>query len=152
RRTRRGRVYEELWKHQAAVARRRVTPAVIAPAATAEDIGQVAVIRDQGDILLQPNAFDLRAVAISFARNGAGGYDARRSDPQFQSSVGDKITLGDDDSARITLPFAFGFYAGRYTELFVNSDGNITFVAGDNASTDRNIARFLTGSPRIAPA
>src|SRR6202007_3358474 len=34
--TRRGRVYEELWKHQAAVARRRVTPAAITPAATAE--------------------------------------------------------------------------------------------------------------------
>jgi hypothetical protein len=152
RRMRRGRVYEELWKHQAAAVRRRLTPAVIAPAATAEDIGQVAVIRDQGDILLPPNPFDLRAVAISFARNGAGGYDARRSDRQFQSTVGDKIPLGDDDSARVTLPFSFAFYAGRYTDLFVNSDGNITFVTGDNASTDRNVARFLTGPPRIAPA
>src|SRR5437762_86271 len=43
RRTRRGRAYEELWKHQAAVARRRSALSSIAPAASAEDIGQVAV-------------------------------------------------------------------------------------------------------------
>src|SRR5580765_2665244 len=72
RRTRRGRVYEELWKHQAALNRRRLTPASISAAATAEDIGQVAVIRDQGDLLLPANVFDLRATAVAFARNGAG--------------------------------------------------------------------------------
>jgi hypothetical protein len=151
RRTRRGRVYEELWKHQAALNRRRLTPASLSAAATAEDIGQVAVIRDQGDLLLPANVFDLRAAAVAFARNGAGGYDARRSDRPFQSTVGEKIPLGDDDSARLALPFTFPFYAGRYTELFVNSDGNITFVTEEHASTDRNVARFLTGPPRIAP-
>jgi hypothetical protein len=151
RRTRRGQVYEELWKHQAASARRRSAPASISAAATAEDIGQVAVIRDQGDLLLPANAFDLRATAVAFARNGTGGYDARRSDRQFQSAVGEKIPLGDDDSAPFTLPFTFAFYAGRYTQLFVNSDGNVTFVTEDHASTDRNVARFLTGPPRIAP-
>jgi hypothetical protein len=152
RRTRRGRVYEELWKHQAALARRRPAPASIPAASTADDIGQVAVIRDQGDLLLPANAFDLRATAVAFARNGSGGYDARRSDRQFQSAVGEKIPLGDDDSARLALPFTFAFYAGRYTDLFVNSDGNVTFVTDEHASTDRNVARFLTGPPRIAPA
>jgi hypothetical protein len=152
RRTLRGRVYEELWKHQAALNRRRLSPASISPAATAEDIGQVAVIRDQGDLLLPANVFDLRATAVAFARNGTGGYDARRSVRAFQSTVGDKIPLGDDDSAALALPFAFPFYAGRYTDLFVNSDGNITFVTEEHASTDRNVARFLTGPPRIAPA
>src|SRR5882672_264380 len=53
RRTRRGRVYEELWKHQAAVARQsaldRSRPASIVPTATTEDIGQIAVMRDEGD-------------------------------------------------------------------------------------------------------
>jgi len=151
RRTRRGRVYEELWKHQAALNRRRLTPSSVSAAATAEDIGQVAVIRDQGDLLLPANVFDLRAAAVAFARNGAGGYDARRSDRPFQSTVGEKIPLDDDDSARLALPFTFPFYAGRYTELFVNSDGNITFVTEEHASTDRNVARFLTGPPRIAP-
>jgi hypothetical protein len=150
RRTRRGRVLEELWKHQAAGGRRRLTPSSIAPASTSEDIGQVAVIRDEGDIILPANAFDLRNLAVTFARNGSGGYDARRSDRAFQSSVGERVTLQDDDSARLPLPFAFPFYAGRYTETFINSDGNLTFVAEEHASTDRNVARFLTGPPRIA--
>ena len=151
RRTRRGRAYEELWKHQAAVASRRSAPASIAPAASAEDIGQVAVVRDEGDLVLPANAFDLRALAVAFARNGSGGYDARRSDRQFQTAVGEKIPLGDDDSARVALPFTFPFYAGRYSDVFVNSDGNVTFGAEEHASSDRNVARFLTGPPRIAP-
>jgi hypothetical protein len=151
RRTRRGRVYEELWKHQAAAGARRLTPSAISPAATTEDIGQVAVMRDEGDLILPANAFDLRATAVAFTRNGAGGYDARRSGRQFESAVGEKIPLGDDDSAMVALPFPFAFYAGRYTDLFVNSDGNVTFVVEEHASTDRNVARFLTGPPRIAP-
>jgi hypothetical protein len=151
RRTRRGRAYEELWKHQAALAQRRLTPSSVAPAATAEDIGQLAVVRDEGDLILPANPYDLRAIDVTFARNGAGGYDLRRSDRQFQSAVGEKIPLGDDESARVALPFTFPFYAGRYAELFVNSDGNVTFGVDEHASSDRNVARLLTGPPRIAP-
>ena len=82
--TRRGRVYEELWKHQAARAdvdrrRRRSRPGLD------EDIGQMAVIRDEGRLVLPANAFDLRAIAVSFARNGAGGYDLRRSIACFRA-------------------------------------------------------------------
>jgi hypothetical protein len=150
RRTRRGRVYEQLWKHQAARGGRRVGPASISPTASTEDIGQVAVFRDEGDLVLPANTFDLRAIAVAFVRNGVGGYDLRRSDRQFQSAVGEKIPLGDDESAPLALPFTFPFYARRYSNAFVNSDGNVTFVVEDHASTDRNVARFLTGPPRIA--
>src|SRR6185503_9521731 len=131
RRTRRGRVYEALWKHQAAAARRaaegRARPSTFGPSATTEDIGQIAVMRDEGDLVLPPNAFDLRSAAFLFARNGSGGYDVRPSARAFLNSVGDKISLGDDASARIALPFTFPYYAGRYTEAFLNSDGNVTF-------------------------
>jgi hypothetical protein len=149
--TRRGRVYEELWKHQAAMNRRRLEPSRVAPEAIAQDIGQIAVIRDQGDIILPPNAFDLRTAKVTFTRNASGGYDVRRSERQFQTSVGEKLTLGDDDSTRLALPSSFPFYAGRYGELFVNSDGNLTFGTDDRASTARSVPRFLTGPPRIAP-
>lgn len=156
RKTRRGRVYEELWKHQAAAARAaasdRPRPASIVPAATAEDIGQIAVMRDEGDLVIPANRFDLQSKGFIFARNGSGGYDVRPSSRAFQSTVGEKIALTDDSSARLALPFSFPFYAGRYTEAFVNSDGNVTFGSEDHASTDRNVARFLTGPPRIAPA
>jgi len=147
--TRRGRVYQELWKHDAAQ-RRRSSPRTISPAATAEDLGQIAVLRDEGDLILPPNPYDLRSTAVTFARNGVGGFDVRRSDRAFQSSVGDRIALDDDASAPLTLPFTFPFYAGRYTQLFVNSDGNLTFGSDDHASTDRDVNRFLTGPPRIA--
>ena len=148
RKTRRGRVYEELWKHQAAA---RFRPSTIGPAAVAEDIGQIAVMRDEGDLFLPSNPFDLRSTAFLFARNGSGGYDIRPSTRGFLSAVGDKVPLGDDASVRIALPFAFPYYSARYSEAFLNSDGNVTFVAEDHASTDRNVARFLTGPPRIAP-
>ena len=154
RRTRRGRVYEQLWKHQARRApgrRSRAQPSTFGPAATTEDIGQVAVVRDEGDLVLPANRVRPAARGVAFARNGSGGYDVRRSDRAFQSAVGEKIPLGDDDSARLALPFTFPFYAGRYAEAFVNSDGNVTFVTEEHASTDRNVARFLTGPPRIAP-
>jgi hypothetical protein len=105
----------------------------------------------EGDLVLPANPFDLRAIAVAFARNGSGGYDARRSDRQFQTAVGEKIPLGDDDSARVALPFTFPFYAGRYSDVFINSDGNVTFGAEEHARSDRNVARFLTGPPRIAP-
>src|SRR5205814_1137267 len=92
----------------------------------------------------------LRSAAVTFARNGVGGFDLKRSDRTFQSSVGDRVALDDDDSAAFALPFAFPFYSGRYAQAFINSDGNLTFVSDDHASTDRDINRFLTGPPRIA--
>jgi len=148
RKTRRGRVYQELWKHEAASATRR--PQGIGPLAVVEDIGQLAVVRDEGDIILPANPYDLRSLAVAFARNGVGTYDPRPSTRTFQSSVGQKVTLGDDDSASVTLPFTVPFYSGRFNQLFINSDGNVTFVSSDTASTERDVSRFLTGPPRIA--
>jgi hypothetical protein len=148
--TRRGQVYQELWKHDAA-RRTRAAPQTVSPRASAEDEGQIAVLRDEGDLVLPANPYDLRSTAVTFARNGVGGFDVRRSDRTFQSAVGDKVTLGDDDSAAFALPFAFPFYSGRYSDLFINSDGNLTFGSDDHASTDRDVNRFLTGPPRIAP-
>lgn len=42
------------------------------------------------------------------------------------------------------------FYGETFSEAFVNSDGNITFGAGDRASTSRSVGRFLAGAPRLA--
>ena len=61
------------------------------------------------------------------------------------------LTLTDDDSAQVDVPFAFSFYGRTQTTAFVNSDGNVTFEEGDHASTERNVARLLTGPPRVAP-
>ena len=60
------------------------------------------------------------------------------------------LSLTDDDSRKIELGFAFPFYDVGYTELYVNSDGNLTFVSPDDSTAPRNAERLLTGSPRIA--
>jgi hypothetical protein len=49
------------------------------------------------------------------------------------------------------LPFGFTFFNTGRTVAFVNSDGNVTFEEEDRASTERNVARFLTGPARVSP-
>jgi hypothetical protein len=59
------------------------------------------------------------------------------------------IALEDDGSATVGLGFAFPFYGQSYTNVYVNSDGNLTFGNGDAASENRDVQRFLTKAPRI---
>ena len=81
----------------------------------------------------------------------SGGYNVTRIDGNFRATLGTRLTLDDDDSAPSTVPFGFSFYGKAQTAAFVNSDGNITFEEADKSSTDRNVARLLTGPPRVAP-
>ena len=115
------------------------------------DAGEIAIVQDEGDIILSPNTFDLSSAGLRFARNGSGGYDVTRITGNFRATLGTRVTLTDDDSAARTVPFSFSFYGKSQTAAFVNSDGNITFEEADKASTDRNVARLLTGPPRVAP-
>jgi hypothetical protein len=145
----RWRVLESLWIHQQASERR---PASLGPsAATSSDIGDIAVIRDEGDVIVPPNAFDLKGVGLRFTRNAAGGYDVRQTDAAFRTTIGNRVTLTDDDTIRADVGFSFPLFSGSERTAFVNSDGNITFREGDDASTDRSVGRLLTGPPRVAP-
>jgi len=161
----RGRVYEALALHQDGVARRegRARTALVqddgtgsgrtsitAPAPVGEDVGDVAVINDTGDLVLPQNNYDVRSTGLRFTRNG-GSYTLSRIDGNFRSALGNRVTLSDDDSANVNIPFSFPFYGVGQTAAFVNSDGNITFGEEDKSSTERNIARLLTGPPRVAP-
>ncbi|MEO5894845.1 MAG: hypothetical protein ABIS06_04005 [Vicinamibacterales bacterium] len=114
------------------------------------DIGEIAVIQDEGDLIAPPNTYDLRGVGLRFTRNAAGGYDVRKITATFRSTLGRQLTLGDDDSTAAASSFTVNFYGRPQTALFVNSDGNITFEEEDKSSTERNVARLLTGPPRVA--
>ncbi len=129
----------------------RVTEQAAGPSRDSIDIGEIAVVPDEGDLIAPPNSFDLRGAGIRFSRNGSGGYDARRIDANFRSTLGRQLTLADDDSASAPVAFNFPFYGTGQTQAFVNSDGNVTFGEGDRDSTERNVARLLTGAPRVAP-
>ena len=61
--------------------------------------------------------------------------------------------LGDDDETIFEFAegFTFPFFGERYTEVIVNSDGNLTFGKGDGGTADRDATRFLSGPPRVSP-
>jgi hypothetical protein len=145
----RWRVLDDLYRHRAAVDRRGVQPA--APPTAGVDIGEIAVLQDQGDLILPANRFDLVSTGLRFSRNAAGGYDVARIEDSFRGTLGSRLTLSDDDSRPATVPFQFPFYGRTQTTAFVNSDGNVSFEEEDRASTDRNVSRLLTGPPRVSP-
>ena len=149
----RWRVLDALWTHREYADRNPRTPddrRTLSPHNSA-DIGEIAVVQDEGDLILPPNTYDLRSLGLRFTRNGSGGYNVIRIDGNFRTTLGNRLTLSDDDSASSTVPFGFSFYGKAETAAFVNSDGNITFEEADKSSTERNVARLLTGPPRVAP-
>lgn len=142
-------VREPLWEHYL---RGSSGGGIAAATPTAsQDIGEIAVLEDDGTLFLRQNAFDLRSLTLRFERNNTGGYDVTRADPAFRQTVGSRVALTDDDASRQTLAFAFPFYGAQQSSVFVNSDGNLTFEDADTASSTRGFARLLGGPPRIAP-
>jgi hypothetical protein len=101
-------------------------------------------------LILRANPFDLANTGLRFDPAGAG-YSVTRADAGFRTALGRSLVLGDDDSTAQALAAPFMFYGRRVTSLFVNSDGNLTFDEGDNASTERGLERLASGAPRIAP-
>lgn len=127
------------------------------------DVGEVAVIVDNGRILIPPRPaspfdlsvpsglrFDPGATTNSFAVTAT----TTPIDPTFGLNLG----LGDDDAKpvepanSVTFP-GFPFLGNNYPtdQIFVGSDGHITFGAPDAASTSRDAARHIGGPPRISP-
>jgi hypothetical protein len=153
----RWRVLDALWTHQENAARRAPGDnnndprRGLSPSRSNADVGEIAVLQDEGDLILPPNTYDLRNLGLRFTRNNAGGYNITRTDANFRAALGTRLTLTDDDSASNPVPFGFPFFGSTQTVAFVNSDGNITFQEPDKSSTERNVARLLTGPPRVSP-
>ncbi len=154
-----GKATEQRFLHRRAVRlRSRLSPqAQTAASPRAIDAGDIAVLEDSGDLVASGIAFNLAQTTVAFLpvspdatryrfQTGAASYD------QAAAAGGAVLTgLGDDDARRVSLPFLFPFYGHSYQQLFVNSDGNLTFGAGDAATSDRSLGRMVTGAPRIAP-
>lgn len=113
------------------------------------DVGSIAVLQDEGDLALLRNLLDLGGAGVEFTPAGTGYRVARIDRPV--TSGGTPLSLGDDASVSVALPFSFTFRGTAYASVFVNSDGNLTFGAKDDASTSRSLGRFLAGPPRVAP-
>lgn len=62
---------------------------------------------------------------------------------------GPALPLTDDDFEAVALPFSFPFYGNTYDEVFVGSNGFLTFGAG-NTDFSETVGEFLGMEPRIA--
>jgi uncharacterized protein (TIGR03437 family) len=149
---------EQLQLHRKAARRElKSGPRFLAAAPRARDIGDIAVLEDSGDLVTRYNAFDLDQKTVTFlgASPSAGSYHFETGDASYDQAAADGGTLlaglGDDDSREISLPFAFPFYGNSYRQVFVNSDGNLTFGSPDADTSDRSLGRMVSGPPRIAP-
>ena len=59
-------------------------PSITSPAPIAEDVGEIAVIQDTGDLILPLNPFDVRSTGLRFTRNGSS-YTLSKIDGAFRS-------------------------------------------------------------------
>jgi hypothetical protein len=123
------------------------------------DTGQLLAADDDGGngllsrLLLQANA-DLRlAVAVSTYPDiqfiGAGDTKGRYS-LYVNTYRGTPVSLGDDDTVPVALARPFNFQGTARNSVFVNSNGSLSFEAGDE-EFDATVPNFLAGPPRISP-
>ena len=153
----RGRILTELFLHEQSLARRVQRKAArLAPepkGVIRSDVGNIAVIDTSDGVVIEPNVFDLQNLSISFTR-AENGYTATSGPTAFSDQsleAGVPVSLGDDDTQEVSLPFLFPYFDQTHTQAFVHSDGNLTFEEPEPSSTRRSLDRALGGPPRIAP-
>ncbi len=154
------RLQEELHLHRQSDRVRKALRAVLgaesAAPSSGRDIGSIALIEDGDGVVARRNNFNLHGRTLTFSpsasdaaryrfETGAASYDSA-----VASSSSPLTGLGDDDTARVSLPFTFPFFGAQYTSVFVNSDGNLTFNSGDTSTAERSLGRLTAGPPRIA--
>ncbi len=149
-----GRNLTELFRHKQEESRRRAQGVALSVSkeAVLEDVGEIAILDGSDGVVLRSNTFDLTASSLTFGRVGEG-YVAESIALGFIPDLEPEaipLSLGDDDAERVALPFAFPFFDKTYSEVFVHSDGNVTFEEPEASSTSRSFARMVAGPPRIA--
>jgi uncharacterized protein (TIGR03437 family) len=126
----------------------------VLPAATPRtDIGDIAIIEDGDGVVGQRDDFNLDNKTLTFTPS-SGGYTVNNGGATYDTAAANAGTLvgglGDDDSRQLQLPFTFPFFGANYRQVYLNSDGNLTFLGAESSSVDRSVGRFTGGPPRIA--
>ncbi|HMC59563.1 MAG TPA: hypothetical protein VKJ01_10255, partial [Candidatus Solibacter sp.] len=151
---------EALFLHRQAVRARASRPRPMAASGAAlgnRDIGNIAIVEDADGVVERINQFNLDSNTVTFTPVAAAAAHYRYAvaaqgyDSSAAAQGSPLAALADDDSRLVALPFAFPFFGATYDRVFVNSDGNLTFTAGDNASSARSLGRMTSGPPRISP-
>lgn len=119
-------------------------------ASAAPRSGDIAILNDNGSLVVGANSFDLGGSGLRFEPRAQGGYDVVRAGSAFRGDLGRRLALGDDATSEEALAFSFSFYGAAHGSAFVNSDGNLSFTRGDVSTDDRSLGRVLGGPPRTA--
>ena len=126
-----GRVYDELRKHRINVARLQ-SQTFKKLTTVSRDVGDIAVIEDDGSLVAVPpflSAFDLDGLKMHFSPNGSGGYDVSFVTFSFDTQLGTNVNAGDDTNHEITFSggFTFSFFGTTWTDVWIRSNGDVTF-------------------------
>ncbi len=148
---------QAMFVHRQMTRSRAARPLVATAASANQDSGDIAIIQDANGVVDRLNQFNLNGNTLLFTPVSPSAAQYRYSvAPQGYDAVAAAAgtplaALGDDDSRALALPFPFAFFGVTYSQVFVNSDGNLTFTAPDSDSTQRSLGRMTAGPPRIAP-
>ncbi len=123
------------------------------------DTKQLLVADDDGGngllsrLLLQTTVDRRLAVAVTTFPDvtfiGAGESKGRYA-LYVNTYRGTLIDIGDDDTVPVTLTRPFKFQGQTHNSLFVNSNGSLSFGAGDT-NFRATVPNFLAGPARISP-
>lgn len=116
-------------------------------------IGNILVIEDNGLLVRQPtfNLFDLNGKQLRFTPMANGAYQIELVPFQFDSTIGIKLNARDESNHLLEFQsgFNFPFFGKFWEQLFVNSNGVVSFGKSINASRyDPN--DFFQSIPMIA--
>ncbi|HWQ35891.1 MAG TPA: IPT/TIG domain-containing protein [Blastocatellia bacterium] len=142
------------------------------------DINDMAVLQDDGRLVIQPNPFDLSGRSVQFTPSGSS-YTVSAPPASFDSNLGTKLDLttapavnpkpqgepGDDAYIFQDFGFDFTFYGVAYGNVAVTSNGCLVFrpagmsdavfneAAGNSNATTQGafLSDLLRPVPRIAP-
>ncbi len=153
--TERGNWKEELFLHRRSMAAQQKAGLIRQASGPAgRDYGSIAVMYDSGGVVARRNPFNLAGKGIRFTP-AAAGYQFLTTDAVYDESAASAGSLlagmGDDDTRLIGLPFRFPFFGGAYGDMYINSDGNVSFTEGDANPVTKTIGLLTGGPPRIAP-
>lgn len=126
----------------------------------AEDIGDCAVIEDDGSIIVPPAAFTLKKSSVLFTPDG-DGYRISNTEVPFDRDFGARLDHflgadnkpGDADNGYRDVSLGgspFPFYGSNYDTIYIGTNGYITFTQGDT-SARLSPAALASELPRIAP-
>ncbi len=132
--------------------------------ATSFDAGNIAVIADNGRIIIPPrpaNPFDLSVPSGLRFSPGTDAFSVSGTTTALDNTFGADLGLGDDDAGSVESTDSGAFNGGAgfpflgtsYTtdQIFVGSDGHITFGEPEASSATRDAGRHVGGPPRLSP-